>query len=200
MIDIAAIFKNKVPDDKELINYGFITASDSFTKTVPILQEQFYVEIYISADGIVNFKVFDAQSEEEYVLVHVPNASGAFIGEVNKACETVLCDVAKQCFHTEYFMGPQSKRILRHIEETYHAKPEFLWSNLPECAALRVPGKKSWFAVIGKVSKSKFGLGEEKPIEVLNLKADPETVSAYIKEYRAYPAYHMNKKCWYSIL
>ena len=52
MIDIAAIFKNKVLDDKELINYGFITASDSFTKTVPILQEQFYIEINISADAV----------------------------------------------------------------------------------------------------------------------------------------------------
>ena len=29
--------------------------------------------------------------------------------------------------------------------------------------------------------------------------AQSKRILRYIEEYRAYPAYHMNKKCWYSI-
>lgn len=74
-----------------------------------------------------------------------------------------------------------------------------LWSGLPECAALRVPGKKPWFAVIGRVSKAKFGLDEGGVVEVINLKDEPKIVSDRIDGKNAFPAYHMNKQHWYTL-
>ena len=90
--------------------------------------------------------------------------------------------------------------ILRFIKETYHAEPVFLWSSLQECAALRVPGKKPWFAVVDRIPKDKIGIEEGGLAEVINLKDEPKAVTARINEKKACPAYHMNKQHWYTVL
>ena len=158
MIDIQSIFKNKTLDTEKLIEYGFTLTDNCFSKDFPIMNGQYSSRIEIDADGRADFKVYESENGEEYMPAHVYNSTGAFVGEVHKACEAILTDIASKCYYTEYFKWDQSKRILRFIKDSYNAEPEFLWSSLPECAALRVPGKKPWFAVIGRVPKAKFDL------------------------------------------
>jgi len=75
----------------------------------------------------------------------------------DKAGEAILTEIASKCYYTEYFKWDQSKRILQFIKDSYNAEPEFLWSSLPGCAALRVPGKKPWFAVICEINYLREG-------------------------------------------
>lgn len=199
MIDLGTIFKNKQLDKDKLLLYGFAFTGKDYIKDFAIMQEQFIAKISVSIDGKVNFNVLEAQTKEEYVLAKISGATGAFVGEVHKACEEILVDISQKCFHTEYFKSAQAKRILQYIKEQYRAEPEFLWSALPECGALRVPDKKPWFGVVGRVEKNKFNLTEGGTVEVINLKNESKAVTAFIKEQRAFPAYHMNKQCWYSI-
>lgn len=199
MIDLQAIFKNKRLDEGKLPLYGFILRETCYEKEVPIMQGQFSVKITVTTDGAVDYRVYDTLTAEEYVLARVTDATGTFIGEVHAACEEVLFNIAQKCFHTEYFQNAQTQRILRYIKERYGAEPEFLWKILPDCAALRVQGKKPWFAVVGKVEKSKFGLSEGGIAEVINLKNEPKVIASRIGEHKAYTAYYMNKQCWYSI-
>ena len=200
MIDIASIFKNKRFDTEKLLAYGFSASERGFEKDFPILQGQFLVTVSVAGDGAVDFRVYDRENAEEYMPAHVYNASGAFIGRIHKECETILKDLSAACCFTEYFKWQQSKRILQVVRERYRAEPEFLWSSLPECAALRVPGKKPWFAVIGRVPGEKFILGEPGIVEVINLKDEPEAVTARLRVQKAFPAYHMNKRNWYSLI
>ena len=65
---------------------------------------------------------------------------------------------------------------------------------------MRVPGQKPWFAVVGCIPKEKIGIQEGGMAEVLNLKDDPKAVKARLDEKKAYPAYHMNKQHWYTIV
>ena len=74
------------------------------------------------------------------------------------------------------------------------------YCSLPECAALRVPSKKPWFAVIGRVPKAKFGMDEGGVVEVINLKDEPKIVSDRVDGKNAFPAYHMNKENWITVL
>ncbi len=198
MIDLQTIFKNKRPDAEKLSGYGFCAAEGGYTKDFPIMQGQFTVKIAVAADGAVDYHVYDAQTAEEYVLARVADATGNFIGEVHAACEEILSDVAQNCFDTETFQSAQTKRVVRYIAEKYGAEPEFLWEKFPGFAAIRTK-EKVWFALLGRVEKRKFGLTEGGIIEVINLKNVPEDVTARIQEHRAYPAYHMNKRCWYSV-
>lgn len=47
---------------------------------------------------------------EEYALVHVESAEGAFVGEIRRACEKVLVDVSKQCFDTEVLNSKNGRK------------------------------------------------------------------------------------------
>lgn len=49
------------------------------------------------------------------------------------------------------------------------------------------------------VDKSKLGLPEQGNIEILNLKAAPSIVADLLKKQDYFPAYHMNKKHWYTL-
>lgn len=187
-------------DNGALISYGFTYSDGVYTRDFPIMQGQFCLKIFIAKDGSVDYRVFDAQTNEEYFLARVSGATGNFIGEIHSACEKILLDVARNCFHTEHFRNEQTRRVLHYIKITYGVEPEFLWKNFPDYAALRLFGNKKWFAFVGKVEKSKFGLPEGGIAEILNLKNDPAIVAARIEEHRAYKAYHMNKQCWFSTI
>ena len=160
------------------------------------MQEQYIVEVSLSSAGGLNLSIYDSENYEEYIRAHILRATGAFPGEVHKACKGILNDISQKCFFTEYFRREQSKRILHYITETYGAEPDFLWKNLPECAAR---SRKKAVAVMGNVAQSKFGLTERGTVEVINLKDEPASVAAHIHAHIAFPVYHMNKQHWYSI-
>lgn len=165
----------------------------------PILSWQFRLAVEIGADGHVGYRAFDAQTDDEYFLARVQDATGAFVGEVHAACESVLKDIAANCFDEEIFKSDQTKRTIAHIEEKYGAKPEFLWEKLPEYAAFRT-GKNAWFALVASVPSCKLIPGAEGMCEIVNLKNTPEEVARLVEEGRVFPAYHMNKKRWLSLI
>ena len=81
-------------------------------------------------------------------------------------------------------------------------KPEFLWPNNPSYAAFRQPGRKKWYAVMGSVPLNKVDreANSAQPVEVINVKVDQERIKDYLSQAGIYEAFHMNKKCWVSII
>ena len=199
MIDIEAIFRYKIPDREKLIQYGFELSSDTYKKSFPIMRKQFYVVVTVETKGGVSYKVFEADTNEEYVLVHVEHAAGSFVGDIRSACENVLINISNQCFHTEILKGEQTKRIVSFIKARYDTDPEFLWARDPNSAAFRRKENEKWFALIMTVDKSKIGLSGHGNIEIMDLKDIPENIARRLEERNFYRAYHMNKKHWYTI-
>lgn len=101
MIDIQSIFKNRTLDTEKLIEYGFTLTDNCFSKDFSIMTGQYSSRIEIDADGRADFKVYESETGEEYILAHVYNSTGAFVGEVHEACEAILTDIASKCYYTE---------------------------------------------------------------------------------------------------
>jgi len=199
MVDVDAIFRYKSPDWDKLLQYGFELVETEYIVDIPIMRKQFTVTIFISTAGNIHFKVFEAESQEEYVLVHVPNVTGGFVATVRKACEKVLVDISNQCFRTELLKAKQTKRIVDFMQEYYDAKPEFLWEKYPNYAVFRMKESGKWFAVIMTVDRSKVGLSGHGNIEIIDLKGEPEVITQRVDKKKFFQAYHMNKKHWYTI-
>ncbi len=199
MIDIENIFRYKIPNKDALLANGFVYSDGVYTKDIPIMRKQFVTKIFVTDSGTVYFKVYEAETDEEYVLVHVSSAEGGFIGNVRNACEKVLIDISNKCFHTELLKAEQTKRIVEFINKHYDAKPEFLWEKYPNYAAFRIKENEKWFAVIMTVDRSKIGLPGHGNIKIINLKDIPKNVEQRIDEEIFFKAYHMNKKHWYTI-
>ena len=58
---------------------------------------------------------------------------------------------------------------------------------------------KKWYLAILSVNGTKLGLKDE-IVEVLDIRAPKEEVPQLLKLKHIYPAYHMNKKNWITIL
>ena len=55
-------------------------------------------------------------------------------------------------------------------------------------------------ALVIEVNAKKLGLQEDKTVDVLNIKCDPMMIGSLRMKEGFFPAYHMNKENWISIL
>lgn len=94
----------------------------------------------------------------------------------------------------------QRGRLFRYIEDFYGAEPEHLWAKYPSYAVFRHKASRKWFAAVLDIPKSKLGLSDEGYVDILDLKCDPVLVGSLLAGDGFFPAYHMNKNTWVSIL
>ncbi len=65
---------------------------------------------------------------------------------------------------------------------------------------LRHADNRKWFALVMRVSRRKFGLDSDEVIDIVNLKLPTEMFGSFGRADGVYPAYHMNKLHWISVL
>lgn len=90
----------------------------------------------------------------------------------------------------------ERREIEQYIFDTYSVEPDYPWMDTPESAVFRHAGNRKWFALVTTVSKSKLGLQEQAPLDIVNLKCDPLLIGSLRMERGFFPAYHMNKDKW----
>ncbi len=60
---------------------------------------------------------------------------------------------------------------------------------------------RKWFAVTMRISADKLGIPGKIMVDILNVKCNTSVIASLLEEEPGfYPAYHMNKKNWISIL
>ena len=92
------------------------------------------------------------------------------------------------------------KYLDKYITETYGVTADFPWMSAPSYAVYRHESNKKWFAVVMDIPKSKLGLSGDENICVVNLKNDPVMIGSLHKDEGIFPAYHMNKSYWITVL
>lgn len=199
MLDIAGIFKNRVLNRNHLIQYGFKPDQEGYSGAWVLLEGQFQMTVSVSIEGTVSVRVTDLESGEEYVLVHMPGATGAFVGALIQACEDRLRLIADSCFDYEVFKQSQTKAIIDYVSRAYQDELEFLWEKFSDNAVFRRKDTGKWYAAVLTVAGTKLGLEGRGRVEVIDLRAAPEEVSALVDGRNYFPGYHMNKKHWYTI-
>ena len=95
--------------------------------------------------------------------------------------------------------GALRGEILQFVKNTYNTIPEYPWQRSPESAVLRHRNGK-WYGLIMPVPREKLGLPEDGISDVLNVKCDPLMLGSVLLQKGFFPAYHMNKENWISIL
>lgn len=65
---------------------------------------------------------------------------------------------------------------------------------------LRHADNRKWYALVMRVSRRKFGFDSDEVIDVVNLKLPVEMFGSFGVADGVYPAYHMNKPHWISVL
>ena len=93
----------------------------------------------------------------------------------------------------------KKEEIFEYVKKQYGTVPEYLWAQSPDNAVLRHKNGK-WYAVVMTVEKSKLGLEGKDPVDIMDVKCDPDMTNMIIQTYGFLPGYHMNKQHWITIL
>lgn len=192
------IIKECILDKDKLIPFGFIKEKDNYKYITNIMNNKFRVEIIINANNELIGKIYDIETNEEYTNFRVENL-GAFSNSVKEEYINILKNIVSNCYISHYFSFNQTNRIVNEIIKKYNVSPEFLWDKYPSYGIFRSKTSNKWFAAILNVDKSKVINNESGEIEIINVKVD-DLVNSYLKEKGIFPAYHMSKKSWVTIL
>ena len=92
------------------------------------------------------------------------------------------------------------QEFLEYCLNTYGTSPDYPFDDLLETAVLRHSDNRKWYAIVMKVSRRKFGIDSDEVIDVANLKLPTEMFGSFGVADGVYPAYHMNKLHWISVL
>lgn len=199
MLNYRGIFKDREVNEAHLLTFGFQQIDEKYHMSFKILNNQFRMDVVIQRTGEVATRVFDCENQEEYVLIHTMKNSGEFVSSVIQACEEILNIIAEECFEYAVFHSEQAKQIIDYVDKTYEDQLEFLWKKFSNNAVFRCKDSGKWYAALLVVSKEKLGLEGNGTIEIMDLRALPDTILEIVDGKKYFPGYHMNKMHWYTI-
>lgn len=183
-------------DEDKLLEYGFVREGAKFFASFDIPVGQMKAIASIEND-VLSIKIMDETTSEEYVL-HRTGATGGFVGEVRAAYNGLIDDIETKCTERDPYYKEQPRLIIEYARQRYGDEPEFLWED-DDSAVLRRKDNRKWYAVFMNVNRKKFGEETDKVVPVLNVRIKIEDGDGYAEE-GFYPAFHMNKKHWISII
>lgn len=80
------------------------------------------------------------------------------------------------------------------------ASPDYPFDEDFETAVFRHTDNRKWYSIVMRVSRRQFGIDSDEVIDVVNLKLPTEMFGSFGVADGVYPAYHMNKLHWISVL
>ena len=92
------------------------------------------------------------------------------------------------------------QQFLEYCLNTYGTSPDYPFDDDLETAVLRHADNRKWYALVMKVPRRKFGFESDAVVDVVNLKLPTEMFGSFGETDGVYPAYHMNKLHWISVL
>jgi len=92
------------------------------------------------------------------------------------------------------------REFLAYCLNTYGTSADYPFDEDFETAVFRHDSSRKWYAVMMRVSRHKFGFDSDAVIDVVNLKLPLEMFGSFGAADGVYPAYHMNKVHWISVL
>ncbi len=203
-MDISENFQDKIINQAKLLKYAFIKDKNGYRFEKYINDNDFLMTVLIDENEKIQAKVIDISTSDEYTLhlSDVAVSKGAFAAKIRGEYNSVLDDILKSCYDLDnnIFKEITSKKVIKYIKSNYNDELEFLWKKSPNNAIVRRKDSAKWYAVFMTISKNKLGFASNKIVEILNLHLKPQKAEELIMTGKYFPAYHMNKNHWISVL
>ena len=90
--------------------------------------------------------------------------------------------------------------FLNYCLDTYNTVADYPFDEDRQTAVLRHDMNRKWYALVMRVSRRKFGFDCDETVDVVNLKLPLAMFGSFGPSDGVYPAYHMNKLHWISVL
>ena len=181
---------------EKLLQYGFKEEAEKLIYRKEILDNSFLIEIvYVDSQFLI--EVYDLEFDEIYSLYSVDSAIGETVQNIREHVEKLLSSILGLADES----GKISSEIIDYCNNKYgenHVNP---FKKHPDILAF-INEKNKWYALLSDVEYNKLNKNTDITIKVkiLNVKYPTDRILEIIDNKNIFPAYHMNKKHWISIV
>ncbi|HFI0055266.1 TPA: MmcQ/YjbR family DNA-binding protein [Streptococcus suis] len=184
-----------------LLPFGFIFSDNRYTYRELFMEEQFEAVVEVDEAGQLSSFVWDCEMEEVYTAHQVTAPAGAFVGQVRESYQSILARVVEACCIALPFSKDQSNRLAQLIKEQWGDLPDYPFAKSTETGTFRHPSNNKWYALVTQVKRGQLdGSADQELVEIVNLKVDSREIAELLSQSGIFPAYHMSKKAWVSVL
>ena len=182
---------------KEQLNgFGFKEEVEKLIYRKEILNSSFLIEI-VFVNNQLTIEVYDLEFDEIYSLFSVDSAVGETIQNIREHVEKLLSSILGLADES----GKISSEIIDYCYNKYgenHVNP---FKKHPDILAF-VNEKNKWYALLSDVEYNKLNKNTDitTKVKILNVKYPTDRILEIIDNKSIFPAYHMNKKHWISIV
>lgn len=196
-MDYSYIFRSAKIKKDSLEAAGFATAEGAtYTMSPTVSAGAFRADITLSLEAqTLTVHLFDTETGEKYALFDMPSSHGAFVASLREEVQKFIDDIKSKCFESKDL----KKDYISWIKNQFGAEPDFPWPDTPDYCVFRCQNEK-WFALVMRIKYKQLGLSGDENVWVVNIKADQAEIPNLIDHKSIFPAWHMNKKHWITVL
>ncbi len=197
-MDYSYIFRSAKVNKDSLKEAGFTTTDGKqYELHVPVSGDSFDAKILLSLpEETLTVQLFDSATEERYALFDMASSHGAFVASLREEVQNLINDIKAKCFET----NDLKDGFIAYLKNKYSAEPDYPWpDDAPNSFVFRCPNEK-WFALVMKIKYRQLGLSGDESVWVVNMKAEQDAIPNLVDKKSVFPAWHMNKKHWITVL
>lgn len=182
-------------DCKRAIAYGFSRTEAGLELKKELPGVGLYA-VFVIAGKSFEVNVFDADTDEEYLPFNVLDNITGFVTGIREQVENLVQEIKEKCL----LNSNMKLRLMEYCERKFGTEPEAPWEDLPDAYTFKTAKRNKWYALFMTIPYKSLGLVAKGALDVVNIKLPPEKVLDLIDRVHFYPAYHMNKKHWITIV
>ena len=196
-MDYSYLFRSAKIKKDSLEAAGFVTTDDvTYTMSPTVSGGAFKADIALSLETqTLTVHLFDTATGEKYALFDMPSSHGAFVASLREEVQQIIDKIRAKCFESKDLKDD----YIAWIKTQFGAEPDFPWPDTPDYCVFRCPNEK-WFALVMRIKYKQLGLTGDENVWVVNMKADQAEIPYLIDNKSIFPAWHMNKKHWITVL
>lgn len=193
-MDFSFVLNDYKIDRKKLKDYGFKEKNSVFNLERPIENGEFVAKICLNEHKF-DVELFDTEFNDVYEMVNISSLDGGFLAGLRQQIADLVEEIKAHCLTSTNCTA----QAIEYITQKYGAQAEYPWAEYPNFCTFK-NAKQKWFALIMDIGADKLGLKDKHKVNVMNLKAEPGEIDALVDNKFVFPAYHMNKKHWITVL
>ena len=181
---------------EKLLQYGFKEEAEKLIYRKEILDNSFLIEIvYVDSQFLI--EVYDLEFDEIYSLFSVDSAVGETVQNIRENVEKLLSSILGLADES----GKISSEIIDYCNNKYGGNHVNPFKKHPDILAM-VNEKNKRYALFLDVDYNKLNKNTDitTKVKILNVKYPANKILEIIDNKNIFPAYHMNKKHWISIV
>lgn len=182
-------------DIKKALAYGFVREGAGLTLRKVLPETEFYAVVTLAGRAL-SVNVLERDTDEEYLPFNVADNISGYVMSVREKAEALLEEIKMQCL----IKSNVKLQLMDYCSQRFGTVPDAPWPETPENFTFKTARRNKWYALFMTIPYKSLGLAKAGKADVLNIKLPPAKILQMVDRQHFYPAYHMNKKHWLTVM